>query len=178
MVLNEEKRKRLAELLARCQTTPTGAGGSTPAGPPLVATSAQGLPGLAPDDKQKRVVVAVDSEDEKIDECLVFKRPRVGVATTSLSGTDGHAPSYRDNPPSASSPRELLALEGGGESAPEGDQVPPAPKLIRRGGIHDEVLDLLRPQDRLVSERGSQLNVPPDLHLVASEPIQASSVGP
>jgi len=37
MVLNEEKRNRLVELIARCQATLTGAGGSTPAGPLAVA---------------------------------------------------------------------------------------------------------------------------------------------
>jgi len=35
-------------------------------------------------------VVAINSEDEDTDEGLVFKRPRVGVAATSLSATDGH----------------------------------------------------------------------------------------
>jgi len=118
MMLNEEKRNRLAELLSHHQTAPTSAGGSASAGPPLAATFAQGPLGPAPGDKQKGVVVAIDLEDEDTDDGLVFKRPRVDVAVTSLSTTDGHAPSFRDNPPSASSPRELLALEGGGESSP------------------------------------------------------------
>jgi len=43
--------------------------------------------------------------------------------------TDGHRPSFRENPPSASSPCGLLALEGNGENTPGGDQVPPAPEL-------------------------------------------------
>ena len=128
MVLNEEKRNRLAELIAPCLAALTGAGGSVPTGPPPVVVSAQDSPGPAPDDKQKEVV-AIDWEGEDTDEGLVFKRPWVGVAVTSLSTTDGHAPSFRNNPPSASSPRGLLALEGGGESTPRGDQVPPAPEL-------------------------------------------------
>jgi len=53
----------------------------------------------------------------------------VGVATISLSVTDGHPLSFRDHPPNSSSPRGLLALEGGGESSPGGDQVPPTPEL-------------------------------------------------
>ena len=79
----------------------TGAGGSAPAGPLAVA---QDSPIPAPTDKNKGVV-AIDSEDEDTEEGLVFKRQRVGVATTSLSSIDGHPPSFRDNPPSASSPR-------------------------------------------------------------------------
>jgi len=128
MVLNEEKRNRLAELIARCQAALTGAGGSAPTGPPPIAALAQDSPGPAPGDKLKRVV-AIDFEDKDTDKGLVFKRPSVGVTTTSLSATDGHPPSFRDNPPSASSPRGLLALEGSGESTPGGNQVPLAPEL-------------------------------------------------
>jgi len=49
--------------------------------------------------------------------------------TTSRSATSSRPASFRDLPPSASSPRGLLALEGGGESAPGNDQTPPAPEL-------------------------------------------------
>jgi len=59
MVLNEEKRNRLAELIAPCLAALTGAGGSVPTGPPPVVVSAQDSPGPAPDDKQKEVV-AID----------------------------------------------------------------------------------------------------------------------
>jgi len=44
-------------------------------------------------------VIRIDSEDEDTGEGLFFKRLRVGVATTSLSATDDHPPSFRDNPP-------------------------------------------------------------------------------
>jgi len=114
-VLNEEKRNRLAELIARCEATLTGAGGSAPIGPLIVVVSAQNMPGPAPGDKQKGVV-AIDAEDENTDEGLVFKRPRVGVAVTSLSATDGHTPSFRDNPPSASSPRGPSRLKAVGRA--------------------------------------------------------------
>jgi len=129
MVFNEEKRNKLAELIVCRQVALTGAGGSAPTSPlPIVAPSQDSL-GPALGDKRKGVVRAIESEDENTDTGLVFKRPRVGVTTTSLSATDGHAHSFRDNPPSASSPRGLLTLEGGGESAPGRDQVPPAPEL-------------------------------------------------
>ena len=109
VVLNEENKNRLAELIAHRQATLTGAGSSAPAGPLAVAQDSP-----SPPDKNKGVV-AINSKDEDTEEGLVFKRPRVGVATTSLSATD-------DRPLS-------LALEGSGESAPGGDQVPTAPEL-------------------------------------------------
>jgi len=51
------------------------------------------------------------------------------VAATSHSTTMGRPASFRDHPPSASSPHGLLALEGGGESAPGDEQTPSAPEL-------------------------------------------------
>jgi len=51
------------------------------------------------------------------------------VAATSHSATVSHPASFRDHPPSASSPHGLLALEGGGESAPGHEQTPSAPEL-------------------------------------------------
>jgi len=129
IVLNEEKSNKLAGLIARRQTVVTGASGLAATGPSSVAAPAQDSPGPAPGDKQKGLVVAIGSEDEDTDTSLVFKRQRVGVATTSHSATDGHAPSFRDNPPYASSSCELVALEGGGESTLEDGQMPPAPEL-------------------------------------------------
>jgi len=92
MVLNKENRNRLTELIARRQAALTGVAGSAPAGP---LTVAQDSPNPTRTDKNKGVV-AIDSEDE---EGLVFKRPRVGVTTTSLSAIDGHPPSFREHPP-------------------------------------------------------------------------------
>jgi len=68
MVLNEEKRNRPAEVIARRQATLTGAGVSAPAGLPPVAAPAQASPDPAPGDKLKGVV-AIDSVDEDTDEC-------------------------------------------------------------------------------------------------------------
>jgi len=95
MVLNEEKRNRLPEVIARRQAALAGAGGSAPVGP---LTVAQDSPTPAPAEKNKGVV-AIDSEDEGTEEGLVFNRPRVGVAVTSLSATDDRPPSFRDHPP-------------------------------------------------------------------------------
>ena len=67
--------------------------------------------------------------DEDTAEGPVFKRRRAIVATTSHSTTIGRPASFRDHPPSASSPHGLLALEGDGESAPGDEQTPPAPEL-------------------------------------------------
>jgi len=87
MVLNEEKRNRLVELIARRLAALTGAGGSTPTGPLTVAVSAQDSPSPTLGDKNKGVVT-IDSEDEDTDEGLVFKRPRVGVvAEARMKGT-------------------------------------------------------------------------------------------
>jgi len=70
--------------------------------------------------------VETASEDEGTCTCLVFKRKRAAdVVDPSLSTSNGHAPSFKENPPSASSPRDLMVLEGGGESAPRGDHGTP-----------------------------------------------------
>ncbi|KAK7373540.1 hypothetical protein VNO80_06954 [Phaseolus coccineus] len=121
MVLSAEEKKRLADVLSR-----RTAGGSGPAGPPSPAVA-------APEpiaDKSKRAAPVEISEDEDTCSDLVFKRKRVEVATEVSSATEGQPPSFREHPPSASSPPEpLLALESGGESAPSTSQVPPAPEL-------------------------------------------------
>ena len=126
MMLNEEKRSRLVDVISRPHATLDGAGGSAPAIP---LPAAQDSPNPPATDKNKGVL-AIDSDDKGTREGIIFKRQRLVVAVTSYSATDGRPPSFRDHPPSASSPRALLALEGGGESAPGGDQVPPAPELL------------------------------------------------
>jgi len=75
-------------------------------------------------------VVATGTEDEDTDSGLVFKRQRVVDIEGPLhSATNGRAPSFRDNPPSASSSQDLIVLEGGGENASEGHQAPTAVEL-------------------------------------------------
>jgi len=127
MVLDAEKRNKLVELVACRKAALADAGTSTPAGPHLVATSAPISPEPAPiDHRQKRVVEATASENEDTCTCLVFKRKRVDdVVAPSLSTLDGHTLSFRENPLNASSPRELIVLEGGGKSALVGDHAMP-----------------------------------------------------
>jgi len=93
MVLNEEKRNRLAEVIARRQGALDGAGSSAPSSP---FAAIQALPTPAPLEKNKGVV-AIDS-DENTGEGIVFKRQRVVMAATSHSATDGRPPSFRDHP--------------------------------------------------------------------------------
>ena len=53
---------------------------------------------------------------------MMLWRPRI----LRLAAT----PTFMDNPPSASSPRDLVVIEGGGgESAPEDHQPPPTLEL-------------------------------------------------
>ena len=61
------------------------------------------------------MVEATASEDKETCSGLVFKRKRgVDVVVLAHSTSDGGAPSFRENPPSASSPRDLVVHEGGG----------------------------------------------------------------
>ena len=80
------------------------------------------------DHRQKGVVEATASEDEDTCSGLVFKRKRtIDVVTPANSASDERAPSFMENPPSASSPRDIVVHERGGESASGGDHgVPPA----------------------------------------------------
>ena len=74
-------------------------------------------------------MVVVDSDNEETCTGLVFKRQRVGEAVEPSPSASGGTPTFRDNALSASSLFQLLVHEGGGESAPEGQQVPSAPEL-------------------------------------------------
>jgi len=111
--LTRRKRKKLAELLAKQRATAAGAGTSNN---PPPTTSAPNSSDLAPDgDRLKGVVVAAGTEDEDTSSGLIFKRQRVGdVEVPTHLASDGHASSLRDNPQSASSPRDLIMHEGGG----------------------------------------------------------------
>jgi len=112
MVLDAEKRRKLVELVSRRKATLAGA--STPAGTLPVATSTPISPDPAPIDQRQKWVVEAAHEDTCTG--LVFKRKRAtNVVAPSHSSSDGHAPSFRENPPSASSPRDLVMLEGGRE---------------------------------------------------------------
>ena len=146
MVLNKEKRVRLADALARSQGALGGAGASAPSAPidtsqvmptpapsaPIVAiplATARASPTPTPIERNKSVVAIESEEEEDTVEGPVFKRRRALAETTSHSTTIGRPVSFRDHPPSASSPCGLLALEGGGESALGNEHTPPAPEL-------------------------------------------------
>ena len=115
MVLNAEKRRQLAEVALQRKVAPgpSDANASTP------VASALGPSAPAPvDHRQKGVAEAIASEDEDTCSGLVFKRKRkVDVALPTNSASDDRAPSFRENPPSASSPRDIVGQESGGESA-------------------------------------------------------------
>jgi len=73
------------------------------------------------------VNIASDDKEDTLDN-PVFKRRRTAVAASSHSTSASRPASFREHPPSASSPQSLFAHEGGGENAPE--PVPtPAPEL-------------------------------------------------
>ena len=132
MTLNTERKKKLADLLAKRRAAAAGVGTSTPTNPPSSATSSPNTSEPAPiDNREKGVVVIAGSEDEDTCTSLVFKKPRVGdVEVATHSASDGHALSFHENPPSASSPPDLVVHESGGESAPKDHQSPPAPDLL------------------------------------------------
>jgi len=150
MVLNAEKRARLAEVLSLRDDAAAGAGASAPTAPlatqtipappstqttPVPASSApitaiplataKASPPLAPLEKGKGVVHISSDDEEDTMEGPVFKRRKVATVATSHSSSARHSASFRDHPLSASSPRGPLALEGGGERVPE-----PAPALV------------------------------------------------
>jgi len=118
MVLNEEKRARLAEVLALCEEAITGVGAPAlsvpniaPATPfptpsstpldvvPLAAVGASPTP--APFEKGKRMVEIVSDDDADTTNGFVFKRRRVAVAVTSHSSSTRRPASLRDHPPNA-----------------------------------------------------------------------------
>jgi len=115
MVLNTEKRRKLAELVSRCKVALAHVGASTPMGTSPAATSAPISPDPAPiDHRQKGVVEVAASEDED----TFFKRKRApGVVAPSHSASDCGTPSFIENSLSTSSPRDLVVLKGG-ERAP------------------------------------------------------------
>ena len=110
--------------------------------------------------------MVVETDDEDTCTGLVFKRQRVGETVTPSPSISGGTPTFRDNPPSASSPRQLVVNEGGGESAPGGQEMPSTselPTMLQRifNRFQDkEVLESLSDnlsQDRIVNGLGDFL---------------------
>jgi len=112
MVLNAEKRRQLAEVFLQHKAA---LGPST--GDASTATASAPSPSaLAPvDHRQKGVVEATAFEDDDTCSGLVFKRKRKGnVAVPANSASDDRAPSFRENPPSAYSPHDIVVQKAGG----------------------------------------------------------------
>jgi len=85
---------------------------------PLALTETPAKP--APIDKGKGVVVVPSEDEEDSAEGQVFKRRRTSRATpqvaTSTTSSSHRVESLRENPPSATSPPQPMALEGGTET--------------------------------------------------------------
>jgi len=120
MVLYEEKRAKLAEVLALREEAVADVGASVPPvqptnqavpsptpSAPLAAVPLETVrvsPNPAPIEKGKGVVnIASDDEEETLDD-IVFKRRRAAVAAPSNSTSASRPTSFREHPPSASSP--------------------------------------------------------------------------
>jgi len=102
MVLDAEKRKHLAAVAMQKKTTPCPS---------------------AKEKKLKGEAEVAPSEDEETCSGLVFKRKcKADVAILVPSDSYGRAPSYRECPPNAFSPRDMVVHEGRGESASKKDQ--------------------------------------------------------
>jgi len=129
MVLNAEKRNKLAELVARRKAALDDAGTSTFLlllmlllkthldQPPLITDRRGWWWQLA---RKTRTPAWASS----------LRNKGWTMSWHHHSAFDDYASSFRDNPPSASSPHNLIIHESGGESAPEGSQVPPAVELL------------------------------------------------
>ena len=130
MGFNKDKKKKLVDLLAKRRAAAAGVCTSTPTSPPPSATFAPNTTEPTHVDDRQKGVVAIDSEDEDTCTSLFYKRQRVGeTVAPSHSASGGLTATFRNNPPSASSPHHLIVHEGGGESAPEDCSAPPAPEL-------------------------------------------------
>jgi len=112
MVLNAEKRRQFSFVALQLRASP----GLSIAYALAPTTSTPGPSTPTPvDQRQKGVVEATASEDEDTCSGLIFKRKRkVDVAIPVNSASDDRAPSFKEHPPSAFSPRDLVVQEGGG----------------------------------------------------------------
>ena len=132
-MLNEEKRAKLVDALSHRRGA-FGVAGTSAVTPsptsftPIVAVPlvvAQASP-VQPLLKEEKGLMEIEYDEDSA-EGPVFKRHRPMMATTSHSFTAGRPASLRGQPPSASSPPGLFALEIGGESA---SATPSAPELL------------------------------------------------
>jgi len=81
------------------------------------------------------------------------------TAAPSASVSAG-ALTFLDHPPSASSPLPVVALEGGGESAPEGqetDSFPPLPSLLKKALSRFQSREVEGLDDNILRERVAEV---------------------
>jgi len=134
MVLTAEKRRMLAEGASKRKAGagPSVADALAPVYDPPAATFVPSPSAPAPVGQRKKGVVEATASKDK-DTCtgLVYKRQRVANAVVPAhSASDDCAPSFRENPPSASSPWDIVMHEGEGKSAPtDALGAPPAADL-------------------------------------------------
>ena len=112
-MLNAEKKRMLAEATSKLKVGggPSDANVVASVDAPVAVISAPNPSTPAPlNFRQKGVVEVVASKNENTNFGLIFKRNRgVDVTVPALPVSDGCAPSFRE-PPSASSPRDLVCL--------------------------------------------------------------------
>jgi len=132
---NKDKKKKPADLLAKRKAAATGANLSTPLTPSSSAALASQPINLARAAVELRGAVAIESDDEDTCPGLVFKRPRVGMTMAPSASASAGTLTFMHHPPCASSPLQVVSLEGGGESAPGGQETPsssPLPLLLQK----------------------------------------------
>jgi len=135
MGFNKDKKKKLADLLAKRRAAATGETLSTPLTPSSSAAPTSQPTNSALVAVELRGAMAVEFDDEDTCIGLVLKRPRVGVTVAPSASNSAGTPTFVDHPPSTSSPLQVAALEGGGESALGGQETPsslPLPLLLHK----------------------------------------------
>jgi len=121
MRFNEDKKSRLADLLAKQRAAAARKSLSAPLAPfaSIVPATQPMNPALAA--TEFRGVLAVESNDEDTYTGLVHKRPRVGASMVPSPSASAGAPTFVDHPPSTSSP--FPAVLGGGEGSATRNQI-------------------------------------------------------
>jgi len=138
MRLSEDKKRKLAGLLAKQRAIATGTSLSIPLAPSTSTAPTSQPINSALAASELRGVLAVESDDEDTCTDLVYKRPRVSVSTMPSTSVSAGASTFVDHPPSASFPLPA-ALEGGKGSATriQGTDSPiPLPPLFRQALRH------------------------------------------
>ena len=135
MGFSNNKKKKLVDLLDKRKAAATEEGTFMPIAPSTSAAPAPCPTELAPSINRPEGMVAVDTDDEETCTDLVFKRSRVDEVVAPSTSASGGLPTFMDHPPSASSPLPLAVPEGGGETVPEGQEMPstsPLPLLLQQ----------------------------------------------